>query len=161
MADLDHRAVARWRANPISFIEETMVDPETRRPFKLLPAERAFLEHAFETDDDGRLRYPEQVYSCPKKSGKTTEAALHTLTLTLLFGGSYPEATICANDQEQAQGRVFEMMRRIIECSPVLKGAARIHAGQDHVPRPQCHHHRHPEQLRHGCRGQSEHRGVR
>jgi hypothetical protein len=77
MADLGHRAVARWRANPISFIEETMVDPETRRPFKLLPAERAFLEHAFETDDDGRLRYLEQVYSCPKKSGKTTEAAAY------------------------------------------------------------------------------------
>ena len=91
----------RWRSNPISFIETVLHDPETKKPFKLLPAERAFLEHAFKRDDDGRLLYPEQIYSCPKKSGKTTFAGIHTLTTLLLFGGAYPEATICANDQEQ------------------------------------------------------------
>ena len=57
----------RWRSNPISFIETVLHDPETKKPFKLLPAERAFLEHAFKRDDDGRLLYPEQIYSCPKK----------------------------------------------------------------------------------------------
>jgi len=72
------------------------------------------------------LRYPEQVYACPKKSGKTTFGAIHALTTTLLFGGSYPEATICANDQEQAQGRVFEMLRRIVACSPALKAEAKV-----------------------------------
>jgi hypothetical protein len=35
----------RWRSNPISFIETVLHDPETKKPFKLLPAERAFLEH--------------------------------------------------------------------------------------------------------------------
>jgi len=63
----------RWRSEPASFIEETLHDPETGRSFKLLPAERAFLEHAFKTADDGRLKYPEQLYACPKKSGKTNE----------------------------------------------------------------------------------------
>jgi phage terminase large subunit-like protein len=126
MIELDRETIARWRVSPISFIEEIMVDPETRRPFKLLAAERVFLEHAFAFDGDGRLRYPEQLYGAPKKSGKTTLAALHALTLTLLFGGAYPECVICANDQEQSIGRVFEMMRRVIECSPVLKGEARI-----------------------------------
>jgi hypothetical protein len=29
----------RWRSNPISFIETVLYDPETKRPFKLLPAE--------------------------------------------------------------------------------------------------------------------------
>jgi hypothetical protein len=48
------------------------------------------------------------------------------LTLTLLFGGSYPEATCCANDQEQARGRVFEMVRRIVEASPLLKREAKL-----------------------------------
>ena len=57
----------RWRSNPICFIETVLHDPETKKPFKLLPAERAFLEHAFKRDDDGRLLYPEQIYSCPKK----------------------------------------------------------------------------------------------
>ena len=44
----------------------------------------------------------------------------------LLFGGSFPEATLCANDQEQATGRVFQAIRRIIECSPLLKREAKI-----------------------------------
>jgi phage terminase large subunit-like protein len=119
-------ALARWRADPISFVETVLVNPETKRPFVLLEAERTFLAHAFKLDDNGKLLYPEQVYSCPKKSGKTTFAALHVLTLTLLFGGSYPEATLCANDQEQARGRVYEMVRRIIEASPVLKREAKL-----------------------------------
>ena len=72
--------LTRWRSNPISFIETVLYDPETKKPFKLLPAERAFLEHAFKRDDDGRLLYPEQIYSCPKKSGKTTFAGIHALT---------------------------------------------------------------------------------
>jgi hypothetical protein len=93
---------------------------------ELLPAERAFLAYAFQLDDNGQLKFPEQLYSCPKKSGKTTFAALHCLTTTLLFGGAYPEATLCANDQEQARGRVYEMVRRIIEASPVLKREAKL-----------------------------------
>ena len=124
----------RWRSNPISFIETVLYDPETKKPFKLLPAERAFLEHAFKRDDNGRLLYPEQIYSCPKKSGKTTFAGIHALTLLLLFGGSYPEATICANDQEQSVGRVFTMIRRIIESSPLLKREAKI--TQDRITFP-------------------------
>ena len=111
-----------------------LYDPETRQPFVLLPAERRFLEHAFLRTPDGRLRYPEQVYACPKKSGKTTFAALHTLITTLLFGGSYPEATVLANDLEQARGRVFEMCRRIVECSPLLKRDARLSADKITFP---------------------------
>ena len=124
----------RWRSNPISFIETVLLDPETKKPFKLLPAEYAFLEHAFKRDDDDRLLYPEQIYSCPKKSGKTTFAGIHTLTTLLLFGGSYPEATICANDQEQSVGRVFTMIRRIIESSPLLRREAKI--TQDRITFP-------------------------
>jgi hypothetical protein len=134
MTTLNQHTLQRWRRHPISFIEQCLYDPETHKPFQLLPAERTFLAHAFERDDSGRLSYPEQVYSCIKKSGKTTFAAIHTLTLTLLFGGSYPEATICANDQEQAMGRVFEMLRRIIECSPALKPEARVTADRITFP---------------------------
>ena len=78
----------RWRSNPITFIETVLHDPETKKPFKLLPAERAFLEHAFKRDDGDHLLYPEQLNSCPKKSGKTTFAGIHALTTLLLFGGS-------------------------------------------------------------------------
>src|SRR5262249_50532331 len=123
---LDAASLARWRAEPTSFIEQALCDPETKRPFALLPAERAFMQHAFRTGDDGRLLYPEQCFAAPKKSGKTTLAALHCLTTTLLFGGSYPEATIIANDLEQAQARTFEQVKRIVQCSPLLRAEARI-----------------------------------
>jgi hypothetical protein len=102
------------RADPASFIERHLIEPQTGEPFVLLPAERAFLQHAFTLNEDGRLRYNEWLYSCPKKSGKTTFAAIITLTMIFLFGGHYPEVTLAANDQEQAVGRVFEMCRRII-----------------------------------------------
>ena len=59
--------LARWRADPISFIEQVLINPETGSPFVLLDAERAFLKHAFTTGANGRLLYPELVYSCPKK----------------------------------------------------------------------------------------------
>jgi len=78
----------RWRADPIGFIEKVLFDPETGAPFKLLDAERDFLQHAFALDADGRLLYREQLYGAPKKSGKTTLSALHTLTTILLFGGT-------------------------------------------------------------------------
>jgi phage terminase large subunit-like protein len=123
---LDVSSLARWRVSPITLIEECLHDAESRRPYRLLPAERAFLAHAFKTDDSGRLLYPEQVYACPKKSGKTAFAAMHTLATTLLFGSAFPEAVICANDLEQSVGRVFEAIRKIVVCSPLLKREAKI-----------------------------------
>jgi hypothetical protein len=118
--------LARWRADPIKFIEEVLTDPETGEPFVLLEAERSFLQHAFATGPDGRLLYSELVYACPKKSGKTTFAAIFVIAIILLFGGSYPEAICAANDYEQSVGRVFAAIKRIIECSPLLRGEARI-----------------------------------
>jgi phage terminase large subunit-like protein len=119
-------SLARWRSHPIEFIETVLFDPETGRPFKLLPAERAFLEHAFTIGSNGRLVYNEWLYSCPKKSGKTTFQALIQLTMTLLFGGAYPESYILANSQEQGKGRVFEICCRIVNASPLLKDEVRI-----------------------------------
>ncbi len=72
------------------------------------------------------MLYPEQVYSAPKKSGKTGFAAMHLLAMTLLFGGRHAEAYSVANDLEQATSRVFEACRRIIEASPLLRREAKI-----------------------------------
>ena len=49
-----------------------------------------------------------------------------TLTTTIVFGGQFSEAYCVANDLEQAQGRVFQAIRRIVEASPHLKRAARV-----------------------------------
>jgi hypothetical protein len=68
--------LTRWRADPVAFIEQHLINAETNESFELLPAERAFLKFAFKTGANGKLLYPELLYSCPKKSGKTTFAAL-------------------------------------------------------------------------------------
>jgi phage terminase large subunit-like protein len=127
MADvLDSSALVRWRANPVSFIEEVLRDPETGKPFELFEAQRQFFAHAWQLDDGGRLRFPEQCLGMPKKSGKTATAAAHLLTTTCLFGGRYAEAYCVANDLEQAQGRVFQSIKRICEASPHLRREADI-----------------------------------
>jgi phage terminase large subunit-like protein len=130
------RAIDFWRSNPISFIEQHLCDPETGRPFQLLPAEKDFLEHAFRLDADGRLLYPEQAFAAPKKSGKTAFGALFMLTMLLLFGGHYGEGYALANDYDQAAGRVFQAIKRIVEASPLLKDAARITAEKIVFPDP-------------------------
>jgi len=116
---------SRYQHNPTAFIER-LIDPETGRRFTLLPAEREFLKHALATDRDGRLLFPEMIYGAIKKSGKTGFAALLVLTVLLLYGGRYAEAYCVANDLEQAQGRVFEMVRRIVEATPLLRRGTKI-----------------------------------
>jgi phage terminase large subunit-like protein len=120
--------IDQWRSDPVAFIESVLYDPETGKPFKLLPAERDFLAHAFTLGADGRLLYQELVFAAPKKSGKTAFAALITLTVLLLFGGHFAEAYTLANDFEQAQSRVFQAIKRIIESSPLLKREAKVTA---------------------------------
>ena len=112
---LERGALARWRREPTAFIEEVLRDPETGARFYLLDAQREFFAHAYQTNDDGRLRYTEQIFGAIKKSGKTATAAMHLLTTTLVFGGRHAEGYACANDLEQAQGRVFAAVRRIVE----------------------------------------------
>jgi phage terminase large subunit-like protein len=124
----DRAALRRYRADPVLFIEQILIDPESGCPFVLLPAERSFLAHAFKTGPDGRLLYPELLFAAPKKSGKTTLSAIVTLTMVILYGGRFAEAICCANDYEQAASRVFQQIRRIVECSPLLRAEAKITA---------------------------------
>jgi Terminase large subunit, ATPase domain len=127
---LGSSALKRWRSNPAAFITEVLRNPDTGKPFDLLPAELAFLRPAFQTDADGRLIYSEQIYSAPKKSGKTAFAAMYLLVATLVFGGRYAEGYAVANDFEQAQGRVFQAVKRIVEASPLLEQEANITASK-------------------------------
>ena len=43
---------------------------------------------------------------------------------------------------EQAQSRVFAIIKRIVEASPLLRGIAKLTADQRHIPRARRHHHR-------------------
>lgn len=123
---LDRNTLERWRQRPIEFIEQVLRDPETGQPFQLFDAERQFFEHCWQRNDDGRLRYTEQCVGAPKKSAKTQIAGMHMATTILVFGPRYAEGYCVANDLEQAQGRVFQAIRRMCETSPYLSREANI-----------------------------------
>ena len=75
MSALAASNIKRWRTDPVAFIEEALVDPETDAPFVLSDAQKAFLRHAFCLTGDGRLAYPELVFSGPKKRGRRVSRA--------------------------------------------------------------------------------------
>ena len=133
-AALELSALQHWRREPIRFIEQILRDPETGQPFNLFNAERQFFEHAWQRTEDGRLVYPEQCFGAIKKSGKTGLAGAHVLTTTCLFGGRYSEAYCIANDYEQAQGRVFQAIKRMCETSPHLARETEITQGRITFP---------------------------
>jgi hypothetical protein len=60
-------AIARWRRDPIAFIEHCLVDPETNAAFVLYAEQKTFLRHAFERTPAGYMRYTELVFSAGKK----------------------------------------------------------------------------------------------
>jgi phage terminase large subunit-like protein len=119
-------SLEQWRQAPDKFIECHLINPQTNKPFVLLDAEKDFLKHALRLTPDGRLLYHELLYGCPKKSGKTEFSGMLMTTILLLFGGRYAEAYVVANDLEQAQARVFEAVRRVVEASPLLRREAKI-----------------------------------
>jgi phage terminase large subunit-like protein len=136
---LDNSAMERWRREPIRFIEEVLhtYDIDTARfaPFKLHDAQRLFLKYAWQTRDDGRLLYPEQIYSTIKKSGKTAFGGAHVITTALIFGGLNADAFCVANDYQQSKDRVFDAIVQTCKNSPYLQRECVI--TQDRVVFPQ------------------------
>jgi len=123
-----------YRQDPIRFVRDFLRDPETGRPFQLFPAEERFLREAFTLTADGRLPYPELLFSGPKKTGKTTLAAMALLYVVLVLGGRYAEGYCVANDEEQARGRVFEAVCRMIRAVPALRKVAKISQAKVEFP---------------------------
>ena len=97
--------------------------PETKAPIKLAPHQADILRHILKPGDDGRLPYSEVVFSCPKKSGKTTIAAL-VMEYFGLFVEAPNEVFSVANDLEQAQSRAFKSLAQSVEMNQHLKKRA-------------------------------------
>ncbi len=131
---IDPAALIRWRADPVAFVREALVDPETGEPFEMYSEQRHFLREALRVGPDGRLLHPELLFSAPKKSGKTALAAWVLLYVVLVLGGPYAEGYAAANDLEQAQGRVFQAAARMVEASKLLRGEARVTASRIEFP---------------------------
>src|SRR5215470_4531053 len=99
-------SLARWKADPVAFIGEVLVNPENGRPFELYAEQVSFLRAALKLTPDGRLPYPEMIFSAPKKSGKTGLAAMVAIYVAVVLAGPYGEVYCLANDYEQAASRV-------------------------------------------------------
>ena len=74
--------------SPVKFISKLIKKNELGQPFKLFPFQEEILNLAFAFDEDGRLAYDTVIFSCPKKSGKTTLNAALTLWWALHPGAA-------------------------------------------------------------------------
>ncbi len=115
----------RYARDPGAFCDDLIRVNERGQPFRLLDHQREILRAAFAFDEDGRLPWDTFVLSTTKKGGKTTVNA--ALTLWWAFTQEPPnELFILANDQEQAQARVFSTAARIIQRNPALAASATV-----------------------------------
>jgi phage terminase large subunit-like protein len=117
-------------SDAVRFIEGTLINPETGQAFELTGAERVFLRYAFALTPDGKLQYPELVFSAPKKSGKTCFAAMLAIYVTRILGGRFAEGYCVANSMDQASLRVYLACCRIVEASPLLRPDAAVTANK-------------------------------
>ncbi len=111
------RAAQRARDDIVSWAERYFYIAEPLGPIQLAPHQRALLRLIEARLPNGRHQYSTAVYATPKKSGKTTTAAV-VARYRAEFGGPRQEIVCAANDLEQAQGRVFQAIRHSIELSP-------------------------------------------
>jgi phage terminase large subunit-like protein len=119
----------RYARDPAAFIDDLVKHNEAGSAFHLLPAQREVFQLAFAFDVSGRLAYDTIVYSCPKKSGKTTLNA--ALTLWWAYTQEAPnEVLIVANDLEQALARVFNALTGLIRNNLVLARSAEVQSRQ-------------------------------
>lgn len=115
--------------DPVTFIDTYVTRNELDKPFHLFPHQREILRLAFAFDEEGRLPYDTIIYSCPKKSGKTTLNA--ALSLWWGFTQEPPnEIPLVANDLEQATGRVFKAAAGLIRHNPQLAQSAEVQASR-------------------------------
>ena len=130
MMNITPKILNKWKRDPVAFIREVLINPDTGAPFQLSAAQRRFLRRALTITAEGRLLFPELLFSAPKKSGKTTLAAMIVIYIIVCLGGPYAEGYCVANDLEQASSRVFQAIARIIEKSPLLRDSAKTTANK-------------------------------
>lgn len=120
MADL-----TTYARDPVAFIDRYITRNERGQPFALLPHQREILGVLFAFDAEGRLPYDNIIWSCVKKSGKTTLSGM--LKLWWGFTQEAPnELKAVANDQEQAVARTFNTCVKLLKYNPELGDSARV-----------------------------------
>lgn len=98
--------------------------PETGRPIRLTPWERAALDAMFPPDGSPS---PHETFliSTVKKAGKTTLNAIATLYAALTFPAG--ESVYCvANDLAQAQERVFDLIVKQVRAMGLVRSGGAV-----------------------------------
>ena len=161
LAQLDDSSLAYWREHPAEFIEQCVVNPETGKPFVLLDAEKQFLQHAFTTDDNGRLLFPDadlqrhqeerqNPLGCHPRHHRAA-AVWRSLCRSLLHRQR--------SRTKQGQGVRSDQAHRAGLSVACLRG--RHHRQQDHLRRNRLTITAIPSRLRWCGRCQSDHQRVR
>lgn len=109
--------------NAVQWAESTWIVPETGKPILLRPWQRAVLRAIF-PPNGSPSPWTTFLISTVKKAGKTTLNAVATLYAALTF--SAPETVyVVANDEAQAQERVFDLIvGQVVAMGLVDSGAA-------------------------------------
>ena len=132
-----------YSRDPVAFFDDFILKNELGRPFQLLPHQREILPLMFDFDEEGRLPWDTILYSCTKKSGKTTVNA----GITTWWGYTQEppnECLILANDGEQAASRVFRTVTGLIRHNAELSGSAKLEMAKitlsngTHIPWLSC-----------------------
>jgi hypothetical protein len=115
---LDTASLDCWRSDPAAFCRALFGRPRHRQTLRVAARREAVPEIHVRC----RCRaaaVPNGDQRGIRKSGKTVFGAIVIIVMILLFAGRHAESYCVANDLEQAQSRVFEMCRRIVEAEPV------------------------------------------
>jgi phage terminase large subunit-like protein len=117
-------SLGRYVHDPIAFTDDLITKNEKGQPWRLSEYQRRVLRLAFTWDADGHLAFRLLVWSEPKKSGKTFVAACLGLWWSFVTPSS--EVIVCANDYEQAVGRVFRTMVDLCRVNTALAASASL-----------------------------------
>jgi phage terminase large subunit-like protein len=117
------RDLARYATDSVAFTDDLIRVNELGQPFRLTDYQRELDRAAFVFNAEGRLGWDTLLDARLKKTAKTLDNARR-----LVWWGFTQEAPneilILANDQEQAQSRVFATAARLIRNNPVLAASA-------------------------------------
>jgi phage terminase large subunit-like protein len=110
--------------NVVEWAESSWIVPETKKPIELRPWQKAALLAMFPADGSPS-EFETFLISTVKKAGKTTLNAIATLYAALTFPA--PETAFCvANDEAQAQERVFDMIAKAVRAMGLEKSGAAV-----------------------------------
>lgn len=101
--------------DPIGWITDNFVIPETGKPITLHSSQSVPLEQAL-TREDGKFIYSTVLWSAIKKSAKSSIAA--AVGMWFAFRKPFSSVKVLGNDLKQAESRVYEYMRRAILLRP-------------------------------------------